>query len=111
MSTIAAISTPLSASGLGVIRISGEEAVSVGEKMFRPFKGGKELSKLGGYSCAYGRVFDSEGDIDEAVALLVKAQSALTTGEDGGCGSVIATAPFALLAMLGAGILLKKKED
>ena len=52
-----------------------------------------------------------QADIDEAVALLVKAQSALTTGEDGGCGSVIATAPFALLAMLGAGILLKKKED
>ena len=78
MSTIAAISTPLSASGLGVIRISGEEAVSVGEKMFRPFKGGKELSKLGGYSCAYGRVFDSEGDIDEAVATVFLAPKSYT---------------------------------
>lgn len=36
MSTVAAISTPLSASGLGVIRISGEDAVSIGEKCFRP---------------------------------------------------------------------------
>ena len=59
MSTVAAISTPLSASGLGVIRISGEDAVSIGEKCFRPFKGGKALSTLKGYSCAYGRVFDS----------------------------------------------------
>ncbi|MBQ6700180.1 MAG: tRNA uridine-5-carboxymethylaminomethyl(34) synthesis GTPase MnmE, partial [Oscillospiraceae bacterium] len=73
MSTVAAISTPLSASGLGVIRISGEEAVAVGEKMFRPFKGGREISALTGYSCAYGRVFDAEGDIDEAVATVFLA--------------------------------------
>ena len=68
MSTVAAISTPLSASGLGVVRISGEDAVAVGEKMFRSFKGGKKLCDLSGYSCAYGRVFDADGDIDEAVA-------------------------------------------
>ncbi|MBQ7873934.1 MAG: tRNA uridine-5-carboxymethylaminomethyl(34) synthesis GTPase MnmE [Oscillospiraceae bacterium] len=78
MSTIAAISTPLSASGLGVIRISGEEAVSIGEKMFRPFKGGKELHTLAGYSCAYGRVFDAEGDIDEAVATVFLAPKSYT---------------------------------
>ncbi len=81
MSTVAAISTPLSASGLGVIRISGEEAVAVGEKMFRSFKGGKLLSEMGGYSCAYGRVFDAEGDIDEAVATVFRAPKSYT-GED-----------------------------
>lgn len=81
MSTIAAISTPLSASGLGVIRISGEEAVSVGEKMFRSFKGGKCLAQMEGYSCAYGRVFDSCGDIDEAVATVFRAPKSYT-GED-----------------------------
>ncbi len=81
MSTIAAISTPLSASGLGVIRISGEDAVSVGEKMFRSFKGGKKLSEMKGYSCAYGRVFDSVGDIDEAVATVFIAPKSYT-GED-----------------------------
>ena len=78
MSTVAAISTPLSASGLGVIRISGEEAVAVGEKMFRPFKGGREISALTGYSCAYGRVFDAEGDIDEAVATVFLAPKSFT---------------------------------
>lgn len=81
MSTIAAISTPLSASGLGVIRISGEDSVAIGEKMFRAFKGGKRLSDLKGYSCAYGRVFDSEGDIDEAVATVFIAPKSYT-GED-----------------------------
>lgn len=78
MSTIAAISTPLSASGLGVVRISGEDAVAVGEKIFRPFKGGRELKTLGGYSCAYGRVFDAEGDIDEAVATVFIAPRSYT---------------------------------
>ena len=78
MSTVAAISTPLSASGLGVIRISGEEAVQIGEKCFRPFKGGKALSTLKGYSCAYGRVFDFEGDIDEAVATVFLAPKSYT---------------------------------
>lgn len=81
MSTIAAISTPLSASGLGVIRISGEDSVAVGEKMFRAYRGGKQLSDLKGYSCAYGRVFDSEGDIDEAVATVFIAPKSYT-GED-----------------------------
>lgn len=78
MSTVAAISTPLSASGLGVIRISGEDAVNIGEKCFRPFKGGKALSTLSGYSCAYGRIFDAEGDIDEAVATVFLAPKSYT---------------------------------
>lgn len=78
MSTIAAISTPLSSSGLGVVRISGEDAVAVGEKMFRSFKGGKTLGEMTGYSCAYGRVFDSEGDIDEAVATVFLAPRSFT---------------------------------
>lgn len=78
MSTVAAISTPLSASGLGVVRISGEDAVKIGEKCFRPFKGGHNLSTLKGYNCAYGRVFDAEGDIDEAVATVFLAPKSYT---------------------------------
>ena len=78
MSTVAAISTPLSASGLGVVRISGEDAVKIGEKCFRPFKGGHNLSTLKAYSCAYGRVLDAEGDIDEAVATVFIAPKSYT---------------------------------
>lgn len=78
MSTIAAISTPLSASGLGVVRISGEDAVAVGSRMFRSFKGGKLLSEMDGYSCCYGRVYDAEGDIDEAVATVFIAPRSFT---------------------------------
>lgn len=108
MSTVAAISTPLSASGLGVVRISGEDAVAVGEKMFRPFKDGRELRSLGGYSCAYGRVFDAEGDIDEVVATVFIAPKSYT-GENTvefSCHGSPALLKRVLRAALGAGAAL-----
>lgn len=108
MSTIAAISTPLSSSGLGVVRISGEDAVAVGEKMFRSFKGGKTLGEMTGYSCAYGRVFDAEGDIDEAVATVFLAPKSFT-GENTvefSCHGSPALLKRVLRAALSSGALL-----
>lgn len=105
MSTVAAISTPLSASGLGVVRISGEDAVKIGEKCFRPFKGGHNLSTLKGYRCAYGRVFDAEGDIDEAVATVFLAPKSYT-GENTvefSCHGSLALLRRVLRAVLSAG--------
>ena len=81
MSTIAAVSTPLAASGLGVVRISGEEAFRIGDAMFRPVEEGRRLAAMRGYTCAFGRVFDAEGDIDEAVATVFRAPRSYT-GED-----------------------------
>lgn len=81
MSTIAAVSTPLAASGLGVVRISGEEAFRVGEAMFRPLERERKLSGMRGYTCAFGRIFDAEDDIDEAVATVFRAPKSYT-GED-----------------------------
>ncbi|HQQ90102.1 MAG TPA: tRNA uridine-5-carboxymethylaminomethyl(34) synthesis GTPase MnmE, partial [Oscillospiraceae bacterium] len=81
MSTIAAVSTPLAASGLGVVRISGEEAFRVGDAMFRPAEKNRSLAGMWGYTCAFGRVFDAEGDIDEAVATVFRAPRSYT-GED-----------------------------
>jgi len=80
LSTIAAISTPLAASGLGVVRIAGEDAIAVGDAMFRPV-GKESLAELGGYRCAYGRVYDGDGDIDEAVATVFVSPHSYT-GED-----------------------------
>ena len=42
--TIAAIATALSSSGIGIIRISGSDAVAVAERMFEPAVAGKRLS-------------------------------------------------------------------
>lgn len=78
--TIAAVSTPQGEGGIGVIRISGEDAIAVADKCFRSFSGEK-LSEIGGYSALYGRVFEGDEPLDEAVALLFRAPKSYT-GED-----------------------------
>ena len=78
---IAAISTPLAPAGLGVIRLSGDGAVAVAEKVFRPAGKARKLSELPGYSALYGRVYDGQGEIDECVALVFRAPHSYT-GEE-----------------------------
>lgn len=80
MSTIAAISTGQAAGGIGVVRISGENALSVADRIFKTVSGIK-LEKLSGYKAAFGKVFFEEKCVDEAVALVFKAPKSYT-GED-----------------------------
>lgn len=75
--TIAAVSTPLGAGGIGVIRISGDEALTVADRVFKNI-GGKKLSEMKGYTAAFGMVFDNEEPIDEAVAVVFKAPHSYT---------------------------------
>ena len=79
--TIAAISTPAGSAGLGVVRLSGPEALAVAGRVFRPQNPDKTPDKLAGYTAAYGRVFDAAGDLDECVALCFRAPHSYT-GED-----------------------------
>lgn len=80
MSTIAAISTGRAPGGIGVVRISGENAISIGDKIFSSFSG-KKLCEINGYSALYGKAFDKNGNIDNVVALLFRAPKSYT-GED-----------------------------
>ena len=59
--TIAAISTPPGEGAIGVIRISGDNAVVVADRVFFPFSE-KPLSTLGGYRAAYGEIRKGEED-------------------------------------------------
>lgn len=78
--TIAAISTPLAVGGLGVLRVSGEAAREIAARVFAPAQG-RSLQTAAGYTALYGRVFDEQGDIDEAVATVFAAPKSYT-GED-----------------------------
>lgn len=80
MSTIAAISTGQAAGGIGIVRISGENALFVADKIFKSVSGIK-LNELSGYKAAFGKVFFDEKPIDEAVALVFRAPKSYT-GED-----------------------------
>ena len=68
-STISAIATPLAPGGIGVIRISGENAQEIADKVFVSVSG-KKLAETEGYRALYGYVTDEKGQkLDECVAL------------------------------------------
>ncbi|MBE6803589.1 MAG: tRNA uridine-5-carboxymethylaminomethyl(34) synthesis GTPase MnmE [Ruminococcaceae bacterium] len=80
MSTVAAISTGKAPGGIGIVRISGENAISVADKIFSSFNG-KKLCEIPGYTALYGKAYDKTGNIDNVVALVFKAPKSYT-GED-----------------------------
>lgn len=80
MSTIAAISTGQAAGGIGIVRISGENALNVADRIFKSVSGLK-LKELSGYKAALGTVFLDEKPVDEAIATVFRAPKSYT-GED-----------------------------
>lgn len=78
--TVAAISTPLAAGGIGVIRISGGEAIEIADKVFKATSG-RKLHTLKGYTAAHGKVYMNGETVDECVALVFRAPKSYT-GED-----------------------------
>ena len=82
--TIAAIATALSESGIGIIRISGEEAVSIADKVFRT-KGGKQILKnVESHTIHYGFIVDiedlsgKETVLDEVMVSVMRAPRSYT---------------------------------
>lgn len=76
--TIAAIATAMSSAGIGIIRISGPEAFSIAEKVFRPKKEGKKLSQEPAYTIHYGTIWDGEEMLDEVLVLLMRGPHSYT---------------------------------
>lgn len=75
--TIAAISTAQGEGGIGVIRISGDDALVIADKIFTPVSN-KRITQMKGYTSAFGKVCDNGEVIDEAVALVFKAPHSYT---------------------------------
>ena len=69
--TIAAIATAMGNSGIGIVRISGENAVEVAEKVFRA-PGKKKLSEAASHTIHYGYVYDGDETIDEVLLMLMR---------------------------------------
>ena len=63
--TIAAISTAMSASGIGIIRISGENAMDVISRIYRSKGGKKKIKEVPTHTIHYGYIYDGEELIDE----------------------------------------------
>ena len=78
--TIAAVATPEGLGGIGVVRISGDNAIMVADKVFKSVSG-KPLSEQDGYTALFGHIVDDGNTVDEAVALVFRAPKSYT-GED-----------------------------
>lgn len=77
--TIAAIATAMSNSGIGIVRISGDEALEVADRIFVSKKGNKKVSEMASHTIHYGYVKDGEDIVDEVMLLIMKAPNSYTT--------------------------------
>ena len=77
--TIAAIATGMNQGGIGVIRVSGEQAIPIADSIFVPKKKGREIRSLDTYTAAYGNIVDMDGQmVDEVIVLVMKAPATYT---------------------------------
>ena len=79
--TIAAISTAMSASGIGIVRISGEKAMDVIANIYRSKNGKKDIREAGSHTIHYGFIYDGEEVVDEVLVMIMKGPHTYT-GED-----------------------------
>ena len=76
--TIAAVSTAMtSSSGIGIVRMSGPDAVRIADLVFRGKRPGK-LSDMPSHTIHYGYIFDGDDIIDEVLLMLMKAPNTYT---------------------------------
>lgn len=79
--TIAAVATALGEGAIGIIRVSGEKALAIGEELFAAASG-KKLGLYAPNTLAYGHVLDTDGScVDEALAVYMREPHTYT-GED-----------------------------
>lgn len=88
--TISAIATGMTDSGIGIVRISGEKAIEIGDELFRSPSGKKTLSRVKTHVLTYGYVVEHDAGeddvcryhvVDEAMAVVMRSPRSYT-GED-----------------------------
>ncbi|MEO6189311.1 MAG: tRNA uridine-5-carboxymethylaminomethyl(34) synthesis GTPase MnmE [Saprospiraceae bacterium] len=77
-STIAALATSPAVSGIGIIRLSGPDAIELTQKIFV----GKKLSEQAAYSMTFGQIVNTEGNIIDEVLISIFRAPHSYTGED-----------------------------
>lgn len=78
MDTIAAIATGLTDSGIGIIRLSGPEAITIADRIFSPANRDSRLADLPGYRACFGKIVYDDTVYDEAIALVMRAPKTYT---------------------------------
>ena len=81
--TIAAIATAMSDSGIGIVRVSGKDAVEIVNKIYRSKQGEnhtscKKLVDYKSHTIHYGYIYDEEELLDEVMVAIMKAPNSFT---------------------------------
>ena len=76
--TIAAIATAMGNSGIGIVRISGNEAISVADCIFKSKQKNKKLSQAESHTIHYGFICDENEIIDEVLVMVMKGPRSFT---------------------------------
>ena len=77
--TIAAISTGMTNSGIGKVRMSGSQAIAIADQVYKSPGGRKSLLSAQSHTIHYGYVYDGDRLIDEVLVLIMKAPRSYTT--------------------------------
>jgi tRNA modification GTPase len=80
-STIAAIATPPGTGAIAIIRLSGNDAIGICERVFRSSRKGKKISQQPAYTIHHGKIVDKDKEVDDVLVSLFKAPNSYT-GED-----------------------------
>lgn len=75
--TIAAIATGMTPSGIGIIRVSGEDAFSIASSVFRR-KNNKPLTEYEDHKAYFGYIYDNDHVLDEVILLVFKSPYSYT---------------------------------
>ena len=76
--TIAAIATAMSPSGIGIIRISGDEAVTIADRIYQSKNKTVQLADCESHTIHYGYICDGDEIIDEVMVLLMRGPRSFT---------------------------------
>ena len=107
--TIVAISTSLGVGAISIVRLSGQDSISIVNKCFK----GKDLSKVATHTINYGHIYDDKDLIDEVLVSVMKAPKSYTSEDivEINChGGIIATKRI-LQTMLNNGARLAEPGE
>ena len=77
--TIAAISTAVGESGIGIVRVSGPEALRIGDRVFFPARRSTCLADASSHTVHYGLIKDGDETIDEVLVSVFRSPRSYTT--------------------------------
>lgn len=110
--TIAALSTPAGSGGIGIVRISGPDAVAVADRLFVPAKG-KPLGERKSHTVSYGKIVYEGRVCDEVLVSIMRAPNTYTREDiaEINCHGGIRSVTAVLEAVLRSGARLAEPGE